>query len=84
MPYGTQVLWPNHGIAGSANVAIHDGIDQARIEVVIRKEFRTTLDSYSACFENGRITPTGLEGWLRQRGLTRLFLCGLATDFCVA
>ncbi len=84
MPYGPQVLWPDHGIAGSANAAIHKDIDQARIEAVIRKGFRPALDSYSAFFENDRTTPTGLEGWLRQRGFSRLFLCGLATDFCVA
>ena len=59
-------------------------IDQTRIEAVIRKGFRPALDSYSAFFENDRQTPTGLEAWLRQRGFSRLFLCGLATDFCVA
>ncbi|WP_428485329.1 bifunctional nicotinamidase/pyrazinamidase [Rhodopila sp.] len=84
MQFGMQVLWPDHGIAGSANAAIHGDIDQARIEVIIRKGFRSALDSYSAFFENDRVTPTGLEGWLRQRGFSRLFLCGLATDFCVA
>lgn len=84
MPYGRQVLWPDHGIAGTANAAIHPGIEQGRIEVVVRKGFRPDLDSYSAFFENDRSTPTGLEGWLKQRGFTRLFLCGLATDFCVA
>jgi nicotinamidase/pyrazinamidase len=84
MPYGTQVLWPDHGIAGTANAAIHPAIDQSRVEVVIRKGFRRELDSYSAFFENDRSTPTGLEGWLKQRGFTRLFLCGLASDFCVA
>ncbi len=84
MPYGPQILWPDHAIAGSPSAAIHWTIDQARVEVVIRKGFRPTLDSYSAFFENDRRTPTGLDGWLRQRGFTRLFLCGLATDFCVA
>lgn len=84
MPYGAQVLWPDHGIAGSANATIHPAIDQSRIEVIVRKGFRPDLDSYSAFFENDRTTPTGLEGWLKQRGFTRLFLCGLATDFCVA
>jgi nicotinamidase/pyrazinamidase len=84
MPYGPQVLWPDHGIAGSANAAIHPAIDQNRIEVIVRKGFRPELDSYSAFFENDRTTPTGLEGWLKQRGFVRLFLCGLATDFCVA
>jgi nicotinamidase/pyrazinamidase len=84
MPYGKQVLWPDHGVAGTPTAAIHPAIDQTRIEAVIRKGFRPTLDSYSAFFENDRVTPTGLEAWLRQRGFSRLFLCGLATDFCVA
>lgn len=84
MPYGDQVLWPDHAIAGTPTAAIHPAIDQTRIEVIIRKGFRPTLDSYSALFENDRQTPTGLEAWLRQRGFVRLFLCGLATDFCVA
>src|ERR1700710_1062991 len=84
MPYGSQVLWPDHGIAGTPSAAIHPAIDQARIEVIIRKGFRPSLDSYSAFFENDRQTPTGLEAWLRQRGFTPVFLCGLATDFCVA
>ena len=84
MPYGAQVLWPDHAIAATPTAALHPAIDQARIEVIIRKGFRPTLDSYSAFFENDRRTPTGLEAWLRQRGFSRLFLCGLATDFCVA
>ncbi len=84
LPYGTQVLWPDHAIAGTPNAALHRDIDQSRIEVVIRKGFDPSLDSYSTFFENDRRTPTGLDGWLRQRGFSRLFLCGLATDFCVA
>jgi nicotinamidase/pyrazinamidase len=84
MPYGAQVLWPDHAIAGTPAAAIHAAIDQTRIEAVIRKGFHSALDSYSTFFENDRRTPTGLEGWLRQRGFSRLFLCGLATDFCVA
>ena len=84
MPYGDQVLWPDHGIAGSAPAAIHPAIDQTRIEAIVRKGFRPAIDSYSGFFENDRTTPTGLEAWLRQRGFSRLFLCGLATDFCVA
>nr|WP_294553460.1 bifunctional nicotinamidase/pyrazinamidase [uncultured Rhodopila sp.] len=84
LPYGEQVLWPDHGIAGTPSAAIHPDLDQSRVEVVIRKGFHPGIDSYSAFFENDRRTPTGLEGWLRQRGFTRLFLCGLATDFCVA
>ena len=84
MPYGKQVLWPDHGVAGTLSAALHPAVEQSRIEVIIRKGFRPRLDSYSAFFENDRVTPTGLEGWLRQRGFSRLFLCGLATDFCVA
>ncbi|HVZ06454.1 bifunctional nicotinamidase/pyrazinamidase [Rhodopila sp.] len=84
LSYGPQVLWPDHAIAGSGNAAIHRDIDQGPIEVIIRKGCDRELDSYSTFFENDRRTPTGLDGWLRQRGLSRLFLCGLATDFCVA
>jgi nicotinamidase/pyrazinamidase len=84
MPYGQQVLWPDHGVAGTPSAGLHPSLDQGRIEVIIRKGFHPDLDSYSAFFENDRRTPTGLEAWLRQRGFSRLFLCGLATDFCVA
>lgn len=84
LPYGTQILWPDHGIAGSQEAAIHPDIDQTRIEVIIRKGCRIALDSYSAFFENDHGTATGLDGWLRQRGFRHLVLCGLATDFCVA
>jgi nicotinamidase/pyrazinamidase len=84
MPYGRQVLWPDHGLQGSANAALHRGLDLARVEVIVRKGFRPALDSYSSFFENDRTTATGLDGWLRQRGFRRLFLVGLATDFCVA
>jgi nicotinamidase/pyrazinamidase len=84
LPYGKQVLWPDHALAGSANAAIHDDLRQAKIEVIIRKGFNRLLDSYSAFFENDKITATGLDGWLRQRGFRHLMLAGLATDFCVA
>jgi nicotinamidase/pyrazinamidase len=84
LPYGTQILWPDHGIAGSKESMIHPDIDQTRVEVIIRKGCRIALDSYSAFFENDHVTATGLEGWLRQRGFRHLVLCGLATDFCVA
>ena len=80
---GGQTLWPDHGIAGSPSAAIHAAIDQTRIEVVVRKGFRPSLDSYSAFFENDRTTATGLDGWLRQRGFAHIFFTGLATDFCV-
>ena len=84
LSYGKQILWPDHAIAGTAEAMIHPDIDQTRIDLVIRKGCRVELDSYSAFFENDHTTPTGLDGWLRQRGFVRLFLCGLATDFCVA
>jgi len=84
MPYGPQTLWPDHGIQGSANAELHRDLAQARIELIIRKGFRREIDSYSAFFENDRKTTTGLHGWLQARGVTRVFLAGLATDFCVA
>ena len=84
LPYGTQVLWPDHALQGSANAAIHPAVDLTRVEAIIRKGFHPTIDSYSAFFENDRTTATGLDGWLRQRGFRRIFLTCLATDFCVA
>jgi nicotinamidase/pyrazinamidase len=84
LPYGRQTLWPDHALAGSASAAIHPAIAQARIAVIIRKGYQPEIDSYSAFVENDRKTVTGLDGWLRARGFSRLFLCGLATDFCVA
>ena len=82
--YGTQTLWPDHALQGSANAAIHPAIDLTRVEVIVRKGFHPAIDSYSTFFENDRATATGLDAWLRQRGFQRLFLVGLATDFCVA
>ena len=84
LPYGTQMLWPDHALQGSPNAAIHPALDLRRVEVIIRKGFDPALDSYSAFFEKDRTTATGLDGWLRQRGFRRIFLTGLATDFCVA
>ncbi len=84
MLYGRQVLWPDHALQGSVNAALHRDLDLTRVEAIIRKGFRPALDSYSAFFENDRKTATGLDGWLRQRGFRRVFLVGLATDFCVA
>jgi len=82
--HGPQTLWPDHAMQCSANAALHPVLDHRRIEVIIRKGFRRHIDSYSAFFENDRATTTGLDGWLRARGFTRIFLTGLATDFCVA
>jgi nicotinamidase/pyrazinamidase len=84
MPYGPQVLWPDHALQGSANAAMHRDVDLTKVEVIIRKGFDPDIDSYSTFFENDRRTSTGLDGWLRQRGFRRIFLAGLATDFCVA
>jgi nicotinamidase/pyrazinamidase len=84
LPYGRQTLWPDHAVQASETAAIHPGIAQARIAVIVRKGMFRHIDSYSAFFENDRATPTGLDGWLRTRGFRKLFLCGLATDFCVA
>ncbi len=83
LPYGEQTLWPDHALIGTPNAALHSGLDQGKIEAIFRKGFRPDVDSYSAFRENDRNTGTGLDGWLRDRGFRRLFLCGLATDFCV-
>jgi nicotinamidase/pyrazinamidase len=83
MPYGPQTLWPDHCIQGSAGAAFHPQLATDRAELVIRKGFRGAIDSYSAFFENDRTTPTGLAGYLRERGLKRVVMAGLATDYCV-
>ena len=83
MPYGPQVLWPVHCVQGSRGADFHPGLDTTRADIVIRKGFRPEIDSYSAFFENDRTTPTGLGGYLRERGATEVWLAGLATDFCV-
>ena len=82
--YGQQVLWPDHAVQGSEGAALHAGLDLTRVDLVLRKGVHPGIDSYSAFFENDRTTRTGLEGYLRERGFTRVFLAGLATDFCVA
>ena len=84
MPYGTQTLWPDHCVQGTKGAAFHEGLAWDKAELVIRKGFRSAIDSYSAFFENDHETPTGLSGYLRERGITRVTLAGLATDFCVA
>ncbi|MEM9343212.1 MAG: bifunctional nicotinamidase/pyrazinamidase [Pseudomonadota bacterium] len=83
MPYGPQVLWPDHCIQGSEGAAFHAGLNTDLADLVIRKGFRGEIDSYSAFFENDHTTPTGLEGYLRTRGVDTVVLVGLATDFCV-
>lgn len=84
MPYGPQVLWPNHCVQGSEGAAFHADLDTTRADLIIRKGYNPAIDSYSAFFENDQTTPTGLEGYLNTRGITALTLVGLATDFCVA
>ena len=81
--YGTQTLWPDHCIQGSPGAALHPDLDIPHTELILRKGFRREIDSYSAFTENDGIRPTGLAGYLRERGLQRLFLTGLAYDFCV-
>jgi nicotinamidase/pyrazinamidase len=84
MPYGPQVLWPTHCVQGTAGAAFHSLLRTDPAQLVLRKGFRAGIDSYSAFFENDRTTPTGLEGYLRSRGVTAVTLVGLATDYCVA
>ena len=81
--YGTQPLWPDHCIQGTPGAALHPALDIPHAELILRKGFRRSIDSYSAFTENDGDTPTGLAGYLRERGLTRLFFTGLAYDFCV-
>lgn len=83
MPYGPQVLWPDHCIIGSDGAAFHKALDVNAADLIIRKGYNPAIDSYSAFFENDHTTPTGLEGYLRTRGIERLTMVGLATDFCV-
>ena len=84
MPYGEQTLWPDHCVQGTPGAEFHRDLVWTKAELIIRKGFRGAMDSYSAFFENDRTTPTGLGGYLRERGLRRLVMAGLATDFCVA
>jgi nicotinamidase/pyrazinamidase len=83
LAYGEQILWPDHCVQGTAGADFHPALLRDRAELVIRKGFRPAIDSYSAFYENDRSTPTGLAGYLRERGFTSLHLCGLATDFWV-
>ena len=81
--YGEQILWPDHCVQGTQGAAFHPGLDVPHAELVLRKGFRSTIDSYSAFRENDRRTPTGLANYLKEREFERITLCGLATDFCV-
>jgi len=84
LPYGKQVLWPDHCVQGTEGAALHKDLDIPQAQLVIRKGFRSAVDSYSAFLEADRKTETGLRGYLKTRGIKRVFVAGLATDFCVA
>ncbi len=81
--YGPQVLWPDHCVQATPGAAFHGSLDVPHAGLIVRKGMHPAIDSYSAFYENDRKTPTGLTGYLRERGLTRVFLAGLAFDFCV-
>jgi nicotinamidase/pyrazinamidase len=83
LPYGPQMLWPDHCMQDTSGAEFHRALAAPQARVIIRKGYRRDIDSYSAFFENDHKTPTGLAGYLRERGLTRVFLAGLALDFCV-
>ena len=84
MSYGEQTLWPDHCVQGTRGAEFHPALGLSRAELVLRKGFRPEIDSYSAFFENDRSTATGLGGYLRERGLRRVFIAGLAYDYCAA
>lgn len=84
MPYGNQVLWPDHCVAGTTGADFAAGLETVRAHAVIRKGTDKNCDSYSGFLAADRKTPTGLAGYLKSRGVTTVFVCGLATDFCVA
>jgi nicotinamidase/pyrazinamidase len=83
LSYGMQTLWPDHCVQGTRGAEFHPALNLHKAELILRKGFRPRIDSYSAFFENDHVTPTGLGGYLRERNLSRVFLAGLAYDFCV-
>jgi len=83
LPYGEQILWPDHCVAGTRGAEFHPALETTRAEFVVRKGIHLEVDSYSAIYENDHKTPTGLSGYMHTRGFKRLFLAGLAADFCV-
>ncbi len=82
--YGPQTLWPDHCVQGTSGAAFHPELDTTKPQMIVRKGFHAGIDSYSAFRENDRMTRTGLDGYLKARGFTRVILCGLALDYCVA
>jgi nicotinamidase/pyrazinamidase len=84
LPYGKQVLWPDHCVQGTRGAALHSNLNTEKAQLVVRKGFHRDIDSYSGFVEADRKTSTGLAGYLKERGFKSLFVCGLATDFCVA
>ncbi len=84
MPYGVQTLWPDHCVQASPGADFHTALNSTKAEMIVRKGYRQEIDSYSAFFENDQTTPTGLGGYLNERGITAVTMAGLATDFCVA
>jgi len=83
MPYGTQVLWPDHGVRATPGAAIHPGLDQSKVVLILRKGFRRAIDSYSGFRENDRRTGTGLAEWLCAVGVRRVFVTGITRPYCV-
>ena len=83
-PYGPQTLWPDHCVQSTPGAEFHPDLDATKAQMIVRKGFHTGIDSYSAFRENDRMTRTGLDGYLKARGFTRVILCGLALDYCVA
>jgi nicotinamidase/pyrazinamidase len=83
LAYGQQILWPDHCVQGTRGAQLHDGLEVLNAALVLRKGMDPAIDSYSAFYENDRKTPTGFSGYLRERGISRIFLAGLAFDFCV-
>jgi len=84
LPYGSQVLWPTHCVMGTPGAALHPDLDIPHASLIIRKGSNRLIDSYSAFLEADRTTKTGLDGYFAARGITDIYVCGLATDFCVA
>lgn len=83
LPYGKQVMWPDHCVQNTDDAKLHADLDTSKANLILRKGFNPKVDGYSAFFDNDRKTPTGLTGYLKARSIRRIFVCGLATDFCV-